>query len=70
MTHGSEVNAESAEGQGSLVALACMSLLVGAASGLLGAIFRLTLEQADRVRGSVLTWAHGKESTGLLFIIS
>jgi chloride channel protein, CIC family len=64
-----ERNAKSAERQGSLVALALLSLLAGAASGLLGAVFRLALEQADRVRDAALAWAHDKEVAGLLVMI-
>jgi chloride channel protein, CIC family len=65
----SELNAKSAEQQGSLVVLAFLSLLVGAVSGLVGAVFRLALEQADRFRGVLLAWAHRQESAGLLLII-
>lgn len=64
-----EHNAKSAEQQGSLVVLALLSLLVGAVSGLVGAVFRLALEQADRSRDAVLAWAHGQEFAGLLLII-
>jgi hypothetical protein len=39
--------------EGSLLVLA---LVAGAAAGLVGAIFRLCLEQADRLRAS---WLHG-----------
>ena len=49
--------------------LALLSLLVGAASGFVGAIFRLTLEQGDRLRDALLAWAHGRELVGLLLII-
>lgn len=48
-----------------LLPLALLSLLVGAASGLVGAGFRLMLEQADRWRGHFLDWAHRWEPTGL-----
>jgi chloride channel protein, CIC family len=65
----SEFNAKYAEQQGSLVVLALLSLIVGAASGLLGAIFRLALKQADRFRDAVLAWAHGHELVGLLLFI-
>ena len=68
-TRASEPTAQSGERQGSLVVLALLSLLVGAASGLVGAIFRLTLEQGDRLRDAVLAWAHGRELVGLLLII-
>jgi chloride channel protein, CIC family len=68
-TRASEPAAQSGERQGSLVVLALLSLLVGAASGLVGAVFRLTLEQGDRLRDVVIAWAHGGELVGLLFII-
>jgi CIC family chloride channel protein len=64
-----ELNAKSAEQQGSLVVLALLSLFVGAVSGLLGAVFRLALEQADRFRDTLLAWAHGGEFVGLLLFI-
>jgi chloride channel protein, CIC family len=64
-----ELNAKGAEGQGSLVVLALLSLIAGAASGLLGAVFRLALEQADRFRDLVLAWAHGMDLIGLLLVI-
>jgi CIC family chloride channel protein len=54
----------------SLVALVLMSPLVGAASGLLGALFRLALERADRLRDMVLAWAHGQALLGFLLMIS
>jgi CIC family chloride channel protein len=68
-TRASEPAAQSGERQGSLVVLALLSLLVGAASGLVGAVFRLTLEQGDRLRDVVIAWAHGGELVGLLLII-
>ena len=68
-TRASEHTAQSGEPQGSLVVLALLSLLVGAASGFVGAVFRLTLEQGDRLRDAVIAWAHGRELVGLLLII-
>jgi CIC family chloride channel protein len=70
VTHEPELNTQAAGQRGSLVILALVALFAGAASGLLGAVFRLTLEQADRFRDSVLPWAHGKEFVGLLLIIA
>jgi len=51
--------AQPAEGHGSLLVLALLALVVGAAAGLVGAIFRLTLEQADRLRDALIAWAQG-----------
>jgi CIC family chloride channel protein len=69
VTREPEPNAKTCDQQGSLAVLAFVSLIVGVASGLLGAIFRLTLEQADRFRDSVLHWAHSEGSTGLLSMV-
>jgi len=59
-----------AEGHGSLLVLALLALIVGAAAGLVGAIFRLTLEQADRLRDSLVAWAHGEKLLGFLFVVA
>jgi CIC family chloride channel protein len=56
------------ERHGSLLVLALLSLVVGAAAGLLGASFRLALEQAERVRNGLLGWAHGQAILGFLLI--
>jgi len=52
---------------GSLV-LAILSSVAGAASGLVGAIFRLTLEKADRVRDAVIAAGHDRGSAGFLLV--
>jgi len=49
--------------------LTLLAFLAGAASGLLGAVFRLVLERADRFRDSALAWAHGEALVGFLCII-
>jgi CIC family chloride channel protein len=51
-----------------LLALGLLSLLVGAAAGLVGAAFRLSLEQADRLRNALITWAHDEGAAGLLLV--
>jgi chloride channel protein, CIC family len=56
------------EKPGSLLVLALLAPLVGAAMGLLGAIFRLVLEEADHFRDALITWAHGEKLAGLLFV--
>jgi CIC family chloride channel protein len=45
-----------------------LSLLAGAASGLLGAVFRLLLDQADRLRDALIAWAHGETLMGFLLV--
>ncbi|MGH7176441.1 MAG: chloride channel protein, partial [Tepidisphaeraceae bacterium] len=53
-----------------LVALGAMSLLVGAASGLIGATFRLTLSRADEMRDALITRAHDWRLAGLLLLVA
>jgi chloride channel protein, CIC family len=53
-------------GDGSLLALAFLALVVGAASGLVGAIFRLSLERADDLRNALIAWAHGWKFLGFI----
>jgi CIC family chloride channel protein len=64
------LTAERADGHGSLLVLALLSLAVGAASGLVGAAFRLSLAQADRWRDTLITRAHDWELAGLLLVIA
>jgi CIC family chloride channel protein len=54
---------------GGLLVLALLSLIVGVAAGLTGALFRLSLEQADRFRDRLITWAHGEPLTGMVLVI-
>jgi CIC family chloride channel protein len=57
-------------GHGSLLVLVPLALVVGAAAGLVGAIFRLTLEQADRLRDTLIAWAQGEKLAGFLFVVT
>jgi len=50
------------DGAGDLLILAFLAPLVGACAGLLGALFRLALVEADRLRGLLVDWGH---ATGL-----
>jgi CIC family chloride channel protein len=68
MSVGTEIPAEPAEEPRGLLVLALLSLLAGAASGLLGAVFRLLLDQADRLRHALIAWAHGETLMGLLLV--
>ena len=56
--------------EGSLFALAMLALLVGAVAGIVGALFRLGLEQADRLRNLLIEWAHGHEAGGFLVVLA
>jgi chloride channel protein, CIC family len=69
MNPGTQNAAASAESHSGLFGLALLSLLAGGAVGLVGAIFRLSLDQADRFRDALITWAHGDSFVGLLFVI-
>ena len=55
-------------GHGSLLVLAVLALIVGAVSGLVGALFLLSLEWADRFRDAVIVWAHSKAFAGFLVV--
>ena len=57
------------EGDGSLLALAVLALVVGAVAGVVGAVFRLALEQADRLRDALIARAHGQAILGFLFVL-
>ena len=58
------------ERPGNLLVLAFLAPVVGAASGLLGAVFRLTLAHADHVRDVLIYWARAQGVFGLLTTIS
>ena len=57
------------QSKGSLVVLVLLALVVGVLAGFVGAVFRITLERADRLRDGLITWAHGESFAGFLFII-
>ena len=57
-------------GHGSLLTLALLAPVVGAAAGLLGALFRLLLEQADRLRDTLIARAHDERLAGFLFVVT
>src|ERR1700752_3916790 len=68
MSRAQEPGYEPDAGHGSLWALALLAPLVGAAAGLVGALFRLCLTQADRWRDALVAWAHGWEFLGFLLV--
>ena len=55
---------------GSLLIVALLAPLAGAASGLLGAIFRLALDQADHFRDTLIIRAHDERLAGFLLVIA
>ena len=56
------------EAYGSLLVLALLAPIVGAAAGLIGAVFRLALADADRFRNATIVWAHGWKFGGFLIV--
>jgi CIC family chloride channel protein len=62
--------AENVVENGSLLVLAGLSVIVGAITGLVGAIFRLTLQRADEWRNALIAWAHDKPLAGLLVVVA
>jgi CIC family chloride channel protein len=53
-----------------LLVLALLAPLAGAAAGILGAIFRLALARADRLRDSFIAWTHGQNIPGFFLVVS
>jgi chloride channel protein, CIC family len=64
-----ELDGEAAAGQGDLLTLALLSLIIGTASGLLVAVFRVLLERADRLRDALAAWGHEAMPAGILLVI-
>jgi chloride channel protein, CIC family len=54
---------------GRLLTLAVLALVVGAAAGLIGAVFRLVLERADSLRDRLTAWAHGEAALGFALVV-
>src|SRR5262249_1221679 len=52
-----------------LLVLALLSLVAGAAAGLLAALFRLALQHADRFRDSAISWGTKQRMVGFLVIV-
>jgi CIC family chloride channel protein len=54
--------------RGSLLVLGLLALVAGAGVGLIGAIFRLSLEEADRFRNTLIFRTHDHEPIGFLLV--
>jgi chloride channel protein, CIC family len=65
-----KLHTDPAEAYGSLLALALLAPIAGAASGLVGAAFRLTLAAADRFRNVAIIWAYDRGLAGFLCIVT
>ena len=57
------------EDHGRLLTLAVLALVVGAAAGLIGTVFRLVLERADTLRDRLIAWAHGEAVLGFALVV-
>jgi chloride channel protein, CIC family len=61
--------AEPSEQPGNLLVLALLALIVGAAAGLLGAMFRLALQKADSLRDVAIAAAHVQRGIGFVVVV-
>src|SRR5215510_6275763 len=64
----SDVRNDGEDDGSGLLTLAVLSLAAGTVTGLIGALFRLSLERADRFRDVLVAWAHGWGIAGLVLI--
>jgi CIC family chloride channel protein len=55
--------------EGGLLGLSLLALVAGAVAGLVGAIFRRSLELADQLRNALIEWAHGQEAVGFFVVL-
>ena len=65
-----EQTGEQNEKPGGLVVLALLAPIVGALSGLVGALFRLALERGDHLRNAVIIWGHGPNVSRRFIIVA
>jgi chloride channel protein, CIC family len=68
MTPGRNLASDRDNDHGSIVVLAVLALVVGAVSGLVGALFLLLLRRADGFRDALIVWAHSKAFGGFLVL--
>jgi CIC family chloride channel protein len=54
--------------EGGLAALGLVSLVAGAATGLVCAVFRLLLARAEQWRGDFISWAHAESALGFIYV--
>jgi CIC family chloride channel protein len=65
-----ERRAEAAPDEDGLPVLAALALIAGAGSGLIVAIFRLALTQADRWRNELIAHAHHQSLVGFVLVVA
>lgn len=61
---------EEGEDEGGLLALACLTLVAGAATGFVASLFRLLLEKAEALRLAVISEAHGMAVAGFMLVVA
>src|SRR5271170_2811615 len=61
---------ETAAQMRSLLVLALLAPIAGAAAGILGALFRLALARADRLRDAFVVWTHGQHVAGFFLVVT
>ena len=61
--------AEAPAGRLDLLMLGALAPLAGLGAGLIGATFRLGLDEADRLRDRLIGWAHGESLPGFALIV-
>jgi CIC family chloride channel protein len=65
------MEAETADNaNGSVLLLGIVSLVAGAATGLVGALFRLCLERADHFRDVLIAWATSVGAIGIVIVVA
>src|SRR5271170_862337 len=64
-----EQASETAGQMRSLLVLALLAPIAGAAAGILGVIFRLALARADRLRDAFVAWTHGQKVAGFFLVV-
>jgi CIC family chloride channel protein len=68
MTTDAKLEIKGAEGRSGLLVLALLAFIAGASAGLIGALFRLALQQADHLRNAIILWARGEQLVGLILV--
>ena len=68
MTSEGELSTDTGGSEGSLLVLAILALVVGACAGVVGALFLLLLEWANRLRDTLIVWAHSESFAGFLIV--
>jgi chloride channel protein, CIC family len=70
MPPGQDTAVDAESGAKSLLPVALLGPVVGAAAGVVGAVFRLSLDQADRVRDIMIAAAHDHGPAGFLLVLT